>query len=1286
MSEKETAQDKAVREATTLLKEKLEEAENLIKERAWVIKPSSIQEVKDTPKTRIIKVDEQDPLAFQKMSLGLLESLTSLQETLVEWETENEDESTEPLGLVDQKNILNAIDFIVIFAITPLMLIGTGIPVQHRLKSDISPLAQVIVQDMLQQKNPSSSTSTSNNNIQNMDLAEWMIKLTKLALTGQKTVSDVGHQLRTRYMADMLSGLFIAAYTPLPNIKVIPNLSATTMSKYERSIKELELKQLLQTRDLSSIDMKRKMELRKLFSQYFNSADTFLAMESLVFLQSIAQASKPISGPLWYIKLCSKFLSRLVLRPHGVEVAISFLVNSEDNDSSGTGRDQSQLTAQKLDKTMNIILTPPSDIDANTYITNMCESLKNIFKRDSDRIYRNSDTNSADNNGKSIAGKDQNNDPTNDNEKERGERQCKASACIIAQLFNTREPLFVQNVVKPITQVLNKWRLHKSINKPNSESKKASQCLSDSSMQVDDSDSDMKLDGGLRLPGSSTTSIKPKGKSPLIQEIKSKDTKTATIMIDQKDILIPYKELRYIIYFLYLMSDEALVRNMVPEYQLLLKTLIGPIFVQLFHLYSFLWEKTKKQPQQQQNLVMKNQVARILDVYFEYSMDTQIIKSVKELVFTIRGEDFDDDSSSSPNQDTSFIVPVFDVVSEGGVILVWPSQQIIDSNAGTIKQEGNGEDEYEEQDKLQTKLNLNAFIDFISAKKYQQIAGQIFVLFLQEYTARWQLYIEPNKQSEANAVELMGGVVSTFTSESEQKKHVTKWWLVSQALMAMVDQIGPRILNKPLEILGAIETILEQIVANPPVDVDVDKMDIDKDDDKDPSLTSTTSLLENLKNVGATGGDGTGLNLDNINEEQLGDTETVLVVLTLLSVLLSEPPIPSSQPTSKPTTTSYSDKWDKRALDNLDRVCQHVKSIGKIYAKSQIVSGLSSEIIMQSRIFKTLASINNPDDHVEEKDMATGEDQDQNRKESLELYAQALRDIQDEAIPVKAHGLVLLRQMVLEKNPILTESTTPASATTSSTNMDINSATKLDDIMTIFARMIQNEDSFIYLNAIKGLASFVDAYGSKFLPKILEMYKDSSLSADTRLHVGEALLHIAQRSGLALAKYSDLIVPQLIDILNKTTINTSASAATTKQHQEQEVQDNINIIQSAISILGAMCEISPLSSHKWIDTIVRYISEILVMTANNTKLSVIRRAAIYFLVSLLKGHGSKLFERIDREMLSTIFDQLQTSLHTETDEIARYNASVGVHELENLIINKIFPKTKSTSTSSALNF
>lgn len=131
-----------------------------------------------------------------------------------------------------------------------------------------------------------------------------------------------------------------------------------------------------------------------------------------------------------------------------------------------------------------------------------------------------------------------------------------------------------------------------------------------------------------------------------------------------------------------------------------------------------------------------------------------------------------------------------------------------------------------------------------------------------------------------------------------------------------------------------------------------------------------------------------------------------------------------------------------------------------------------------------------------------------------QIYQKALVLLQDPILPVRAHGLLLLRQLVSPplhaKSPRLDPALAPA-------------------VLSIFQQSVLDDDSYIFLNAVQGLAGMVDIYGTIVLKGLVQDYSNgldrgttSQQDVDTRLRIGEALGIVIKRCGETLASYCKL--------------------------------------------------------------------------------------------------------------------------------------------------------------------
>ena len=180
-------------------------------------------------------------------------------------------------------------------------------------------------------------------------------------------------------------------------------------------------------------------------------------------------------------------------------------------------------------------------------------------------------------------------------------------------------------------------------------------------------------------------------------------------------------------------------------------------------------------------------------------------------------------------------------------------------------------------------------------------------------------------------------------------------------------------------------------------------------------------------------------------------------------------------------------------------------------------------------------------------------------KDPRETYQKALKLLQDPLLPVRAHGLLLLRQLV--SSPARENEDERERAEREAIIRALHPA-----ILSIFLQAIQEDDSYVFLNAVQGLAALVHAPGPGPNPKsgtgyevlkaLMNAYargaedladdrsesnrkskdaekgkgkgKGKSVSEiDTRLRIGEALAVIVRRCGDSLGVYGEFFLSPL---------------------------------------------------------------------------------------------------------------------------------------------------------------
>jgi hypothetical protein len=84
-------------------------------------------------------------------------------------------------------------------------------------------------------------------------------------------------------------------------------------------------------------------------------------------------------------------------------------------------------------------------------------------------------------------------------------------------------------------------------------------------------------------------------------------------------------------------------------------------------------------------------------------------------------------------------------------------------------------------------------------------------------------------------------------------------------------------------------------------------------------------------------------------------------------------------------------------------------------------------------------------------------------------------------------------------------------------------------IRDVFLQAVQDDDSYIFLNAVQGLAALANSFGADVLRALVRVYADglegvgagalTQQDIDVRLRIGEALGQVIRRCGDALPRH-----------------------------------------------------------------------------------------------------------------------------------------------------------------------
>jgi hypothetical protein len=182
-----------------------------------------------------------------------------------------------------------------------------------------------------------------------------------------------------------------------------------------------------------------------------------------------------------------------------------------------------------------------------------------------------------------------------------------------------------------------------------------------------------------------------------------------------------------------------------------------------------------------------------------------------------------------------------------------------------------------------------------------------------------------------------------------------------------------------------------------------------------------------------------------------------------------------------------------------------------------------------------------------------------------------LQEIRDPLLPVRAHGLLRLRRLVLRR--------------------DEQALRNLDKIFALFETQSHDPEAFVFLAAVQGLAALADLYPAQVVPRLTGL--GARESEEQRLRLAETLVLVAERCGELLSHHIDLFLPYFL---------------------QQLASESPTLRASALSGLGTLCELLRYSLGRFLPAVLDSLEPRLRETD-----VLVRRAAVFVLVQIVRG-------------------------------------------------------------------
>jgi hypothetical protein len=422
-----------------------------------------------------------------------------------------------------------------------------------------------------------------------------------------------------------------------------------------------------------------------------------------------------------------------------------------------------------------------------------------------------------------------------------------------------------------------------------------------------------------------------------------------------------------------------------------------------------------------------------------------------------------------------------------------------------------------------------------------------------------------------------------------------------------------------------------------------------------PSLSSLVNITNNSLHQNQ-------LSFDESSKEEA--TEIVSVSLSLLSAVLSSPEFSLDPETY-------------RLLKDLHQNLGSFTSLGSLPPTLLIAARNASALLgLQISLHSSDTATTKPASDPYASD----------RKE----YHEALSSLTDALPPIRAQGISLLSSLIEKASPVI----------------DIQATTVL------LQSVLQDEDEFIYLSAIKTLGLLAARHPKTVLRMLVEGYvdPDEKSSLDVRIRTGEALLKTIESLGTTLVEETAKMIGESMIAVAGRRAKKPKSASSRHQERQREERsrqeaeeawggeipsaeidteeeslthildgwqghlgaEDLRVRASALSILGTCIETSLASLGSSLTSSAIDVGLSILSLEPEPEAAILRRAAVLLVLSLTKaldaaaemGKNIESGFGLQARTLRDVIDSLQRVGEVDADEIVRGHSRVAVEALE----------------------
>lgn len=254
------------------------------------------------------------------------------------------------------------------------------------------------------------------------------------------------------------------------------------------------------------------------------------------------------------------------------------------------------------------------------------------------------------------------------------------------------------------------------------------------------------------------------------------------------------------------------------------------------------------------------------------------------------------------------------------------------------------------------------------------------------------------------------------------------------------------------------------------------------------------------------------------------------------------------------------------------------------------------------------------------------------------ILKRAIANLSDPLVPIRAHGLYLLRQLIQSESEVI----------------------DVPIVVQLHLLQLLDPEPFVYLNAIKGLESLLEMDTLVVLQELCLLYvadttaedvnseKEGGTSdLDQRLRIGEVLLRYIQGAGPMFTNESSALVV--------------GSALKVVEHTGED--DRMRM--SAMSLLGTCCKTNPIGFVGLLPDAIECALGVLLVDQHKDK-AIVRRAAIVMLHDLILGTSDTDAVPFPQQYMQRVYTALDYIRGTDNDLLVREQAQLVLETIKEL--------------------